>query len=366
VGAVEDGEGSPDAKIVTPDNENLSATSGSNPGRQSVAHIAGLDSLRFVLAIWVVLFHVGGYPFSLFENARAGVPYLLRGFYHNLWNGQAAVVAFFVISGLCIHFPYRDRPVPQRLFFLRRSVRILVPMLLGLALYRAERLPFSFVNQGFLWSLICEEIYYLLYPAIWLLRQRFGWIPIIASSSVAAVMVCATNLAAMNLDDLGVAVIWIAGLPCWLLGCVIAEQIAVHRHVGREIWIWRLAAILLSETLMVLRNHLGIGLPLPLLVFSLFCFHWVRREIDYYRERAPIRALERAGAWSYSLYLIHLAVYIPLRRIQLPASSAPLRWLLAIAAIFTASYLFYRLVEHPSHRLARWAAAVVETRALAR
>jgi hypothetical protein len=67
-------------------------------------HIRGLDRIRFVLAFWVAFGHFGlvGLP----ENAlRQGKQIYLRLLIGNVVSAPAAVIAFFVLSGLCIHYP---------------------------------------------------------------------------------------------------------------------------------------------------------------------------------------------------------------------------------------------------------------------
>jgi peptidoglycan/LPS O-acetylase OafA/YrhL len=67
-----------------------------------------LDALRFVFAFWVVMDHFG--PFPLFANADTSVPavWLLSHTYPTLVCGIGAVMGFFVISGFCIHLPFRN------------------------------------------------------------------------------------------------------------------------------------------------------------------------------------------------------------------------------------------------------------------
>ncbi|WP_394793241.1 acyltransferase family protein [Armatimonas sp.] len=69
-----------------------------------VARLYGLDSLRFILALWVVFFHIGISP--IFPKTK--IPHILTTTYYLAFNGQAAVIIFFIISGLCIHFSQRE------------------------------------------------------------------------------------------------------------------------------------------------------------------------------------------------------------------------------------------------------------------
>src|SRR5450432_2915694 len=74
------------------------------------SHITGLDSIRFFCALWVVFFH-GNLPPLLegMEHAPKLVWLrLIRGIYGSAFNGPAAVIVFFLVSGFCIHFPQRN------------------------------------------------------------------------------------------------------------------------------------------------------------------------------------------------------------------------------------------------------------------
>jgi peptidoglycan/LPS O-acetylase OafA/YrhL len=64
--------------------------------------LVGLDSLRYILALWVFFMH-GGKP-PLFGGSD-GLFNTINELYGWSINGQAAVIGFFIISGLCIHYP---------------------------------------------------------------------------------------------------------------------------------------------------------------------------------------------------------------------------------------------------------------------
>jgi peptidoglycan/LPS O-acetylase OafA/YrhL len=67
--------------------------------------IKGFDSLRFVLAAWVVFGHFGFFPLLGF-NQFSPSGRLAFAVYNNIVSAPAAVIVFFVISGF-IHHPYR-------------------------------------------------------------------------------------------------------------------------------------------------------------------------------------------------------------------------------------------------------------------
>src|SRR5690242_18982998 len=108
---------------------------------------------------------------------------LIKSIWDILFCGPAAVIVFFVISGFCIHYPFRGVERLQVSSFLaRRYIRIGIPALaaMGLAgwtgvqalLLKSPSFAFTLdairhVNDGhtgLIWSLVCELIYYTCYP----------------------------------------------------------------------------------------------------------------------------------------------------------------------------------------------------------
>jgi len=92
--------------------------------------------------------------------------------------------------------------------------------------------------------------------------------------------------------------------------------------------------------------------------FGLVVFFWLARELGYAQKHAPWSWLKRAGAWSYSLYVMHPAAG-RLTHLLFPTLSSGAQWLLRIPLTLSACYLFYLAVEKPSHRLARAAGSAL-------
>lgn len=100
-------------------------------------HYPIVDALRFVLALWVVMSQFGVFP--LFAGADQST-WLERTISHG-WNtlayGIPAVIGFFIISGFCIHLPFRDgEKLTVGPYYARRYIRILVPVSLALVVSR--------------------------------------------------------------------------------------------------------------------------------------------------------------------------------------------------------------------------------------
>ena len=87
---------------------------------KSEPKIRGLDAIRFVAALIVALNHGAAPPFAEWFGRTALWSRALAGLSAVMFNGVAAVLVFFVISGFCIHYPYargapfRWAPGPSR------------------------------------------------------------------------------------------------------------------------------------------------------------------------------------------------------------------------------------------------------------
>jgi peptidoglycan/LPS O-acetylase OafA/YrhL len=323
------------------------------PAPAVAKHVSGLDSIRFICASWVVFGHFGFLGIDLgFLPAPFGA--MARVLWFNLFVGPAAVIVFFLISGFCIHYPYRDgRPLPLKAYYSRRYVRILIPMAIAIALGVPLGLKLENLNDSILWSLLAEEIYYLLYPLVLVrLRRRFGWRKVIAGTYVLSLGVVLTNPHGANYASFGPGLNWLLGLPCWLLGCELAETIPKVSPSAGRLWLYRFGIWGASAIASVLRFHSPIRYPLTLNVFAFGAFFWLGAEIAYAERHGAVRWLESAGKFSYSIYLTHLhghALYA-----LLGLSLAPmLDWSLMASTIYGGAYVFYRLIEKPSHELAR-------------
>lgn len=331
---------------------------------------AVLDALRFVLALWVTIGHYGMFPMfaGVSEATRAG------RFAAHAWQsivfGTPAVIVFFVISGFCIHLPYSgDRKMDIGRYYLRRYTRILIPVAAAVGVYRSYGQQFVFWGehsilwQSPLWSLLCEEIYYALYPVLRRLRRAVNWQRVIAFAFVMSVVVAATHVRALSWHDFGPVGTAVILLPVWLLGCLLAEQAdglpAMSGDGQWRIWAWRFTAWLASWVTEMLHFKAHVPVTQTMVWFGLIAYLWVKNEITWSKTRSPSRVLAWAGLWSYSLYLVHVQAewlwYWPQAHWLSGATiGSRLNWFAVILSSLLGSYIFYLAVERPSHRLARW------------
>jgi peptidoglycan/LPS O-acetylase OafA/YrhL len=334
---------------------------------KSQKHYPIVDALRIILAFWVTMGHLGVTPLFFWMDSTTKIGrFAIHGLNFTVF-GTPAVIGFFVISGFCIHLPFRHgEELPIGRYYVRRYVRILVPVVVGLFIYRiaGNRQPLigkdSILWTSILWSLVCEEIYYAIYPLTRVCRRRFGWNAILPVTFFLAVATAATRPHALNWTAYGPFETALILFPVWLLGCVLAEESDRLPAITSAwiIWKWRILVWAGSMTCEFLHFKVGIPFTQTMLWFGILAYFWVKREIAYSAHRRPYRMLAWAGLWSYSLYLMHLplvAIFGKLWPSHLPYVAG---WFASYTFVMGFSYLFYLAVEKPSHKLARKLGAV--------
>jgi peptidoglycan/LPS O-acetylase OafA/YrhL len=326
-----------------------------------------MDSIRFFLALLVVAAHFW-IPLGIDESNPIGK--LIVGVYANFINGPAAVIVFFVISGFCIHYPFRHgKELAIIPYFSRRHLRIWVPIIAAILCGLPLGIEFSLMDRSIMWSLVAEEIYYLIYPLILAARRKFGWQKVLIFAYGGAGAIILSDPTINDYPSYGPYLTWLLGLPTWLLGCCLAERAdklrddAVHNPII-HIWWWRFTAWLLSFICSVANFHSPIKFPLTLSLFAVFTFFWLSREIAYSQSHAPNRIFENAGKGSYSIYLFHLLAPPLYILLNLPTFSPILHWCVQIAFSLPICYVFYLVVERPSHNLARRVAELLTPKSL--
>ena len=322
-----------------------------NPSQAPVKRFAGLDAIRFVCAYVVVTGHSPALlPYMERMGRTAGiVGKLLR----DTINGPAAVIVFFVISGFCIHWPYRSGERIGIAYFARRYLRIGIPLCAALLISPFVGIPVSDLVKSVLWSLYCELVYYSIYPLLARAARRVGWRALTAVAFLAAFSWALVwpspfgsyTTASVFRDSL-------LGLPCWLMGCMLAERSLPRTPSLGGIWPWRCAVFAASIASLEIHFHTRLHFDLSLNFFGILVYCWLFRELDHCRTNPPWSWLEQAGAWSYSLYVMHPAAS-RLPTMIFPEWSFGLQWLIRIPLTLGTCYVFYLTVEKPSHRLAR-------------
>jgi peptidoglycan/LPS O-acetylase OafA/YrhL len=320
------------------------------------AHVRGINSLRFVAALWVAVAHGAGLPLRQLFQGGGPLSRAISQANDVAFNGSAAVVVFFVVSGFCIHLPFvqADR-IDIREYLVRRYVRIGGPLIAVLLVIHLWSNPAARAALDVLWSVYCELAYYTLYPLLFPIFRRYGFKLAIASATTISALLIATHWHYMYPWQFG-ALTFVTAFPAWLLGCLIAEKITNNdlMEFNGSIWYWRAGAWIYSvcALLGVFHSPIRVGFPATLLIFAFYCYFWLQQELRRWRLRTPSPWLEAAGVWSYSMYLVHKIVIAAFGELQWPIP-ALLNWALLVSAMLLISYIFYALIERPSHSAAR-------------
>lgn len=187
------------------------STSSTHPvphaGTGTASRLISIDALRGIAALGVLLTHIPHMPNGALNEHAFAIPGLILDY------GRLGVPLFIVLSGFCIHratrrswLPDSSKPLSWQRFFLRRIERLYVPyfaaIVLGLSVLWivkgwaqfTSRFPWDVslhtlmlhnlfvydphgVGNGPLWTIGLEFQLYLLYPVVYLLTRRIGWLP---------------------------------------------------------------------------------------------------------------------------------------------------------------------------------------------
>ena len=326
--------------------------------------IQGLDSIRFICAIFVLLGHFGVVSENTFYFLPSNISHYLSAAIGLIFNGPAAVVVFFVISGFCIHFSFvKTETINIQKYYFRRMIRIGIPAIIaGVLIKYFDNVQKDLWTETVLWSVTCEVIYYLLYPLLLAVRRCIGMLNMIIISYAITIIVLLMNTDSVYASNNSYLALgkytWIIGLPCWLMGCYLAEVYSRFKILSiSNIWKIRLFIIFIVFCLRILKfqsTYLLASNAFSLNLFAVFVFFWLGFEIRYLNDKKLCKPLEWAGTWSYSLYLIHpitiaFLAYAGFENLGIGKETARIFYILSALLM---SYIFYLCVESPAHKLA--------------
>jgi peptidoglycan/LPS O-acetylase OafA/YrhL len=352
--------------------------------------VAGLDGLRGLAALYVVLFHCWLLTFRGFP-VNTGPPWL--GW---LMYGHLSVVFFFVLSGFSLAVsPARAgwQLGGKARFARRRAWRILPPywaalafsliiawtvtpqlrtgpptgrsvLVYGLLLQDFVRAPTP--NAAF-WSIAVEAGLYLGLPLLLLIRRRAGAVVALAAVTVPVVVFGLVHPGLSPVDKQRGLTPEFA--PLFAAGVIAAGVIVAGERVRRLPWQWLAPLAAVPVVLLIARNgpvwtaahyywlDLAIGPAFAMLIAAVA----TRRPapLVWLLATRPIRGL---GAISYSLYLIHLPIVAAVsRRLVAPhvTPGVPAFWAtvaLAVPLALGGATVFAMIFEIPFQRYRSWAA----------
>ncbi|WP_327403292.1 acyltransferase [Streptomyces sp. NBC_01288] len=358
--------------------------------------VLGLDGLRGLAALYVVLFHCWLYTFPGYPNSSA--PRVLDV----LMFGRLAVVFFLVLSGFSLAISparhgWRSGGVAQ--FLRRRAWRILPPywaalaMSLVVSLYvvpashygppdGSSILVYGLVLQdvffaptpnGAFWSIGVEAELYLLFPLVLLVRRRFSAAAAVACVTLPVIVrgLLATGANPVEGDN------WLAPhlAPVFVAGVVGAGVVVASERVRRLPWGW--FAVLAALPVVVVGvvqgsvwtvNHyfwvdLAIAPAMTMLIAAV-----ATGQPAFLVRLLTARPLQILGDASYSLYLIHLPIVLVVIRRVAPHFVAPgmptfcFTLLLGLPVSVLTAWLFSRIFELPFKRNRSWKSLMAQSR----
>ena len=134
---------------------------------------------------------------------------------------------------------------------------------------------------------------------------RIGWRGLIIVAYIISLIVATTKPSSPDYAGYGIYLNWLLGLPCWSLGCRLAETHPSDSHAEIslvEIWSWRLGIWALSTICSILSFHSPLVYPFwTLNAFAFAVYLWLGKEITFHRNRPTSRVLAWAGLWTYSV-----------------------------------------------------------------
>jgi peptidoglycan/LPS O-acetylase OafA/YrhL len=355
-----------------------------------------IDAMRGFAALLVAYFHCR-------QVAWVG----MRSFHHTLGNtfdfnaivayltlpvawGSAGVPIFFVISGYCIHRGEARRLASNRHyrldamnFWARRFARI-YPVLIAALLFTfvldlvSFRLPpinprlgdiglYPFLvnlmslqgvaggtygSNGALWTLSLEVQFYAIYPLLFALRRRIGM------TSVLLIVGCVNVVSAYVLERHDIQFFtsyWLS----WTLGAWIADakMRAEPQPRSSPVWLYVVAALFTALGCIVFSFGQYGAFQLWAIGFAAWLYKALDRRAVNRQPTGPIRLLSRFGEFSFSLYIIHLPVFVLLSSLLYRSVLQLSIWPSFAFMLVTVplAYVFYRLIELPAMK---WSASL--------
>jgi peptidoglycan/LPS O-acetylase OafA/YrhL len=297
-------------------------------------HYPALDHIRGVAAFLVFTWHF------LIQAPEATATYDFvpaLPIFSILDEGHTGVSLFMALSGYLFAKLLDGKQVRYLPFFANRALRLLPLLLvvLGIEAYRRYLVGqsldeyFTGVGEGFLlptlpnggWSITVEAHFYLLLPFLLMASRRFVFAPLLF---IAAAIVLRSVLYVQIGEVQSVAYWTIIGHVDQFLAGILAFHLRAHaknRHwlalavlVAFSGFFWWLDAAGGFYRLERYPSPHWIWIILPTLEAAAYSFGIAYYDTSFSRKRTslPFRILEKAGAYSYSIYLLHLFFMTPL------------------------------------------------------
>ncbi|MER5405921.1 acyltransferase [Streptomyces sp. NPDC002769] len=351
-------------------------------------HVPGLDGLRGLAALYVLLFHCWLLTFPGFPN-NSGPSWL--GW---LMYGRLAVVLFLVLSGfsLAISAARRGWRLGSLAGFLRRRAwRILPPywaalvfsLVVAWSVVPASHfgppsgksiLVYGLVAQdmytaptpnGAFWSIGVEAELYLVFPLLLLIRRRLGAVVLV--TGVTLMVVARGLLASDALPVEGVNGLTPNLAPVFVAGLAGAGVVVASEKVRRLPWHWLaalaalpvLSLVSIKGSVWTVDHYFWMDLAVvPAMTLLLVAVSTGRP--DFLTKLLTARPVRSLGNFSYSLYLIHLPIIMVVVRKVAPHYVSPglptfgFTLILGLPTSVLGAWLFSEVFEMPFKRNRSW------------
>ena len=375
-----------------------------NPTDQGRQYVASLTGLRGIAALFVFVFHYGYFNPGI--RLDLSVPVIGKALQFPLGFGFAGVDLFFVLSGFLLALPFarasltRSEQQPLAQYYKRRLLRVFpayyaqltIILIIGAWFITWQPLSgvsllahlFMFFNIGWepvrpmvgiWWTLPVELSFYLLLPFIASFMRPARWLVFLLGGILLSILYrlwSADHFAAAPEGAVFLAASHLPGsLPEFLLGASAALLIqwldlrSIKRPavwildglflVGvalATVWFWKVilphGSIYWSGHWSMVIAPLALGLPLSLMVFSLYLGSRIGRLLF----ANPV--VYFLGLISYSLYLWHFVVLQQAELVFGPAytdmQGLP-KFLFSLSLVVLVSTVSYFVFERPFFRL---------------
>jgi peptidoglycan/LPS O-acetylase OafA/YrhL len=376
---------------MTPASALPAATATTARPRAATRELAGehlIEALRGFAALLVAYFHcrqvtwIGMGAFHQLHASLASPGTIAAWLTLPIAWGSAGVPIFFVISGYCIHrsgaarlFANPNFQLDARQFWLRRFVRIYPVLFAALVLtlvadsISLTLLPVShkildigphaflvnllslqgvagktYGSNGALWTLSLEVQFYLLYPLLFAARRRFGLNAVLAGVALINVV------SALTLERHDIIVFtsyWFS----WMLGAWIAEV----RLRGSSGFRFAYPAAAVFAVAGCAAFHFGQFGAFQLWACAFACFLVKALARPALVSRGVfVQLFARLGEFSYSLYLIHLPLFVLLGSLLFRSALQTSIWASFgfTLGVVPVAWVFYQLFERPALKVA--------------
>ncbi|RWK41449.1 acyltransferase [Mesorhizobium sp.] len=343
-------------------------------------HYPALDHIRGFAAFMVFTWHF------LHESPEGPVPY---GFvpalpiFSLLDEGHTGVSLFMALSGYLFAKLLDGKQIRYLPFFANRALRLL-PLLLAVICIEACRRYmagqhmdeyFTRVGMGFIfptlpnggWSITIEAHFYLLLPFLLMASRRFLFAPLLF---IAAAIVLRSVLYVQIGEVQSAAPLTIIGHGDQFLAGILAFHVRAYakdRHwlalfvlVAFSGFFWWFDAAGGFYQLERYPSPHWIWIILPTLEAAAYSFAIAYYDTSFSKNRTglPFKVMEKAGSYSYSIYLLHLffvmqlAEFINTNIMSLSNLYVACLWSgLCFLAMIPIGYLSYTCIEAPFLRL---------------